>query len=103
AGVRDLELRKLLEMGVDVGGEGAQQAGTLTGGDGPPGEEGVLGTLDAGVGVRQVGGRDLGEGLGGHRVDQGRGGHYIRSNPRASSQSVTAVLKAASSTSAMFV
>jgi hypothetical protein len=106
ARVVDLEPRELLDVGVHHRGEGAQQAGPLLGGHGAPGQERLVRTGDRGVGLLDAGGADLGDPLSGDRADHRRGvgrGHvaHILSKVRASSQSVTAASKAASSTSAM--
>ena len=51
AGVGHLEGGQLVEVGVDGGGEAAQQAGPVPRGHGPPGLEGGGGPRDGGVGL----------------------------------------------------
>ena len=61
AGVAHLELRELLEVGVDLVGEPAQQPAAVGGGDLPPRLEGPPGPRHRGVGRGDVGegdGRD---------------------------------------------
>ena len=53
AGVGHLQRGQLLAVGVDGGGEAAQQAGPVPRGHGPPGLEGGGGPVDGGVGLRR--------------------------------------------------
>ena len=105
--VAHLQLRELLQVGVDQSREPAQQPGPHPGGDVAPRRKGRVRRLDRHVGAVPVGEfdprhRPLGGGVD-HGARRRRSSAHIRSNPRRSSQSVTAASKAASSTSARFV
>ena len=75
AGVGHLELRQLLDVGVDLLGEPAQQASAVGRVDRPPGRQRSGGAGDRGVGLLGGRGRDGRQHLLGGRVDQlgGRG------------------------------
>jgi hypothetical protein len=112
AGVRHLEGGEVVGGGLDGVGEPAQQLGTVGGADGAPGRSDLDGPRDGRVGLLDADEVDRGDDLLGGGVDDvvphgirchsgghGVGGHSL-SKPRTRSQSVTAELKAASSTSA---
>ncbi len=108
AGLADLQAGEFVEVCVDGGGEPAQQAGPVGGGEGGPGGlragRAGHGRVDVGDGRGRDGGDDL---LGGGVADLelgglvGHSGPHMRSKERRSSQSVTAASKASVSTRAM--
>ena len=100
AGAPDLQLRQLVDVGVDDRGEAAQQPGPVRGRDRTPGGPRGDGPGDGLVDLRGVERLDLGDDLLGRGVEDLVRTHQNRSNPRLRSQSVTAASKASSSTSA---
>lgn len=116
AGLGDLQAGQFLGVGVDDGGEAAQQPRAVGGGRGGPAGLGDGGPYDGGVDLLQGGGRHRGHDLAGGGVEDlvlggvgrvvgaGLVGHVVphrRSKERRSSQSVTAASKASTSTRAM--
>ena len=104
-GAAHLQVGQLVDVGVDHGGEPAQQPGPVGRRDRPPGRPRRDGAGDGGVHLRDVERLDLGDDVLGRRIDDGVQCHVIvpdqnRSNPRRRSQSVTAASNASSSTSA---
>ena len=99
AHVARLEQGQLLEAILDLIGEPREQPSPIARCNGPPGRERRARSGHRGIGLRHPGLWQLGEHVLGRRLDH-RDAHR-RSNPRTRSQSVTAALKEASSTSAL--
>ena len=104
AGAAHLQLRQLVDVGVDDGGEAAQQPGPVRGRDRTPGRPRGDGPGDGRVHLRDVERLDLGDDLLGRGVEDlvqcRRRPLRTARTPAVRSQSVTAASKASSSTSA---